>query len=118
MSSTGTLDVLTSTYSLPLEVTTGVRFFDVIALYTGGGVALTTGNSTITAELDSVLSINSDHLPVGDAVITGSGESTPSVASVHGLAGLALHTRHVRVFVQGAVAPGELSAGIGLRVVR
>lgn len=118
MSSTGTLDVLTTTYSIPLEVTTGVRFFEVLALYTGGGVALTTGDSTITAELDSVLSINSDHLPVGDAVITGSGENTPSAASVHGLAGLAIHTRHVRVFVQGAAAPGELSLGIGLRVVR
>lgn len=116
MSSTGTLDVLTTTYSVPLEVTTGVRFFDVLALYAGGGVALTTGDSTITAELESLLTINSDHLPVGTAVIRGTGESAPSSASAHALAGIGLHTRHVRVVLQGAVSSSELSAGIGLRI--
>lgn len=116
MSSTGTLDVLTSTASVPIEVTTGVRLLGVLSLYGGGGVAFTTGDSTITAELDSVLSINSDHLPIGNAVITGSGESSPSAASAHALAGIAVHTRHVRVSLQGAFAPSELSVSLGVRI--
>ncbi len=116
MSSTGTLDVLTSTVTIPVEVTTGVRLGGVLAMYAGGGIDLTTGDSTITAQLNSVLSINSDHLPVGDAVITGSGENSASPVNVHALAGVAVHTRHVRVFLQGALAPGELAAALGLRM--
>lgn len=116
MSSTGTLDVLVSTYTVPIEVTTGVRFGNTFILYGGGGVALTTGSSSITAQLNSVLSINADHLPVGNAVITGSGENTPSPISVHAIAGIEAHTRHARVFLQGAFAPGETAASIGLRL--
>jgi hypothetical protein len=117
MSSTGTLDVAVTTYSMPLELTTGARLFDVLTLYGGGGLALTTGDSTILAQLDSLLSINADNLPVGTATITGSGESSPSALGVHALAGLLVHTRHARVFMQGALAPGELSVSVGLRVV-
>jgi hypothetical protein len=114
MSSTGQLDVLTTTYTLPLEVTTGGRF-GFFSLYGGGGLALTTGQSTISAQLDSLLTINHDRLPVGNAVITGSGENTPSPATVHAIAGAAIHTRHVRVFLQGAFAPGETAASLGAR---
>jgi hypothetical protein len=117
MDSEGTLDVLTSTFSVPLEVTTGVRFFNVLTLYAGGGTSLTTGSATITAQLDSVLSINSDHLPVGTAVITGSGENTPSTLAVHAIAGLGIHTRHARVFLQGGVTPDERSVMLALRMV-
>ena len=114
MSSTGTLDVLTTTYNVPLEVTTGARF-GFFGVYGGGGLAFTGGQSTITAQLDSVLSINHDHLPVGDAVITGSGENTPSPVSVHALVGTEIHLRHVRAFLQGAFAPGETAASLGVR---
>ncbi|HEY5946320.1 MAG TPA: hypothetical protein VIV40_12545 [Kofleriaceae bacterium] len=117
MSSTGTLDVLTTTYSVPLEVTTGVRLIDVLSLYTGGGAVLTGGDSTITAQLDSLLSINADNLPVGNATITGSGQSGPSALTVHALAGAMIHTTHARVFLQGAFTPGELSVSLGLRMV-
>ena len=115
MSSTGTLDVLASTYTIPLELTTGVRFFGALTLYGGGGLTLTTGSSTIQAQLSSVLSINSDHLPVGNATITGSGENTPSTLGAHAITGLAIHTRHVRFFLQGTFASGETAASLGVR---
>jgi hypothetical protein len=114
MSSTGTLDVLTTTYTVPVEVTTGGRF-GFLGIYGGGGIDFTTGQSAITAQLSSVLSINHDHFPVGDAVITGSGESTPSAVSVHALVGAAIHTRHFRLFLQGAFASGETAASLGVR---
>lgn len=116
MSSTGTLDVLSTTYTLPIEVTTGVRLGGVLSLYGGGGVAFTAGNSTIAAQLDSLLTINHDRLPIGNAIITGSGENEPSAASVHAITGIAVHARHVRVFLQGAFAPGELAVSLGLRM--
>jgi len=115
MSSTGTLSVLAQTFTVPIEVSTGVRLADVISLYTAAGLDVTGGSSTIEARLDSVLSINADNLPVGTAVITGSGASSPSAVTVHALAGLALHTKYVRVFVQGALAPGELAVALGVR---
>jgi hypothetical protein len=114
MSSTGTLDVLSTTYTIPLEVTTGVRF-GALALYAGGGLTITTGSSAITAQLDSVLSINHDHIPVGNAVITGSGENTPSTLGAHAITGLAIHTRYVRFFLQGTFASGETAASLGVR---
>ncbi|MCX5742818.1 MAG: hypothetical protein NT062_10010 [Proteobacteria bacterium] len=116
MSSTGTLDVDTTTVSVPLELTTGVRLLDALVLYTGGGLDLTAGSSTVVAQLTSQLSINKDKIPIGTAVITGSGSNSPSAVTVHGLAGLEIHTRRVRVVFQTAVAPGELAVNVGLRV--
>ncbi|MBA3538149.1 MAG: hypothetical protein H0T79_00835, partial [Deltaproteobacteria bacterium] len=116
MSSTGTLDVNTTTLTVPLELTTGVRFFDTLVLYGGGGLDLTAGTSTIVAQLDSALTINADRLPVGTAVITGSDSNSPSAISVHGLLGFGLHLRRVRVALQGVVAPGELAVNLGLRI--
>lgn len=115
MDSTGTLDVLTTTTTVPLEVTTGVRFFGTLTLYAGGGITLTTGSSEIYAELDSLLSINSDNLPIGTAMITASGENTPSTFNAHAITGLAVHTRHVRVFLQGALSSGQTAASLGVR---
>lgn len=114
MSSTGELDVLTTTYAIPLEVTTGVRF-GALALYGGGGLTITTGTSTITAQLNSVLSFTGDHIPVGDAVITGSGENAPSTIGAHAITGLAIHTRYARFFLQGTFASGETAASLGVR---
>jgi hypothetical protein len=116
MSSTGTLDVNTSTTSIPLELTTGVRFFDTLVLYGGGGLDLTVGSSEIVAQLTSALSINADNLPIGTAVITGSDSASPSPITAHALVGFAIHTRHVRVAIQGLVAPGETAVNIGLRI--
>jgi hypothetical protein len=89
----------------------------VFAIYAGGGAAATLGNTTINASLDGVLSYTSKRIPVGNAHIEGTGENDPNALNVYGLAGLAAHTRHVRVFLQGALASGELSASLGMRVV-
>ena len=115
MMSTGTLTVLAETTAVPVEVTTGIRLFNVLGLYAGGGFTLTGGTSTVTAMLDSLLTINADNLPIGTATISASGSDGPSTATVHALAGLQIHTPHVRIFVQGLLAPGEQSLSLGLR---
>lgn len=54
-------------------------------------------------------------IEVGTAHITASGENGPSTVPVHALGGIALHTRHVRAFAQGAVHPGVLGVSLGVR---
>ena len=115
LASTGTLAVHAGTYTVPLEVTTGVRLFDVLALYGGGGLDLTFGTSSIDASLAGNLTIDNDHEPIGTATIAASGTGGPDTWSVHALAGAELHTRYVRVFVQGALAPSEEAVTIGVR---
>jgi hypothetical protein len=115
MSSTGTLDVLSSITTIPLEVSTGVRLARIIVAYAGGGLDLALGTSSVAAQLDSVLSYTGNQIPVGNAVIVGSGENGPSTLTVHALGGLAIHTRHARFVMQGVVAPGEFGVSFGLR---
>lgn len=111
----GTLDVRADTYSLPLEVTTGV-LLGALGLYGGGGLDVTLGSSDINAVLDGNLTINTEMTPIGTAKITASGSDGPSPVSAHALAGLEVHTRHVRFFVQGAIAPSQEAVTLGLRI--
>jgi len=116
MSSTGVLDITTTTVRVPIEATTGVRFGDTLVLYTGGGLDLTAGSSEIVAQLDSVLSINADQLPVGTAIITASDSDAPHPFSVHGIVGLGIHTQHVRLALQGTFSPGETAINLAFRL--
>ncbi|MDX2092345.1 MAG: hypothetical protein SFX73_31065 [Kofleriaceae bacterium] len=115
MLSSGTLTVLAKTFAVPLTVTTGVRLADRLGLYVGGGLSLVLGSSTVTAMLDARLTINANDLPIGTATIRASGADGPDTWQPHGLAGVQLHTRHVRVYAQGAMAPDERSVAVGLR---
>ena len=111
----GTLDVRADTYSVPLEVTTGV-LLGALGLYGGGGLDLTFGSSDINAVLDGNLTINADMEPIGTAKITASGSDGPSPVSVHALAGIELHTRYFRFYVQGVAAPSVEAVTLGLRI--
>jgi hypothetical protein len=115
MASNGTLTVVSTTTAVPIQVTTGVRFGNLIGLYGGGGLTFAGGTATVTAALDTLLTINADDLPIGTAQITASDSNGPTGATVHALAGIQLHTRHVRVFVQGLIAPDERGVSVGLR---
>jgi hypothetical protein len=115
LASTGVLQVKATTYSVPIELTTGVLFWDTIGLYGGAGIDLTAGQSQIAASLSGTMTINNDMEPIGTATITASGTNEPDVFSVHALAGVELHTRYVRVFAQGALAPSEEAVTIGVR---
>jgi len=115
MFSTGTLDVTSETVTIPLEVTTGARLGNLFAVYGGGGVDLTLGSSEIVAQLDSQLTYTAERIPIGSATIVGTGENGPTTLSAHAIAGVAIHTRHVRAFLQGVFAPGETQLALGTR---
>lgn len=115
LTSTGSLSLVATTFTVPIEVTTGVRFFDVLALFAGGGIDMTVGSSTLTAALDGDLSITQDGTPVGTVVITASGAQDPSFFDAHLLVGLQLDVPHVHFFAEGLLAPGVYGASTGLR---
>ena len=52
---------------------------------------------------------------IGTAKINASASDGPDTFQPHALAGVQLHTRHFRAYVQGAMAPDERSVAIGLR---
>ena len=115
LTSTGTLSLIATTFTVPIEVTTGVRFFDTFALYTGAGVDMTMGSSTLTAGLAGDLTITQDGTPVGSVAISASGGQSPSFFDVHALAGFQLDVPHVHFFVQGMLAPDVYGASTGFR---
>ncbi len=115
--SVGTLTVDASTYTVPLEITTGIRLFDLLGVYAGAGLDLTAGETSIGIDLSGDLTINSDRLPIGTATITASEQGSPSPVAVHALGGVQLHTRHARVFLQGALATGDFGLALGVRIV-
>lgn len=115
MASNGTLTVVSTTTAVPLEVTTGVMFGNAFGVYGGGGLTFTGGTATVTAQLDTLLTINADDLPIGTAQITASDSNGPNSATVHALAGVQLHTDHVHVFLQGLIAPDERGVSLGVR---
>jgi hypothetical protein len=110
--------VVASTTSIPLEVSTGVRFGGVLGLYVAGGLAWTTGSSSVVMALDSALTITNMNTPIGTAKMTADATNDPRAITLHGLAGVEIHTRHVRVFVQAAESSSEVSVALGLRAVR
>jgi hypothetical protein len=116
LKSTGTLQLLSNTVSVPVEVTTGVRLARVLALYVGGGADFTGGGSTLTAGLNGTMTVTSSGDDVGTVTISDSASQSPTTVTVHGLAGLQLDVPHFQIYVQGMVSPDITAANFGMRV--
>jgi hypothetical protein len=116
LTSTGTLSLVATTFSIPIEVTTGVRFGDVFAVFAGGGVDLTFGSSTFTAALNGNMTKTDDGTLEGTVDISASGSQSPSVFTVHALAGLQLDVPHFHYYVEGLLAPGVYGVATGIRL--
>jgi hypothetical protein len=117
LNATGTLSVVANTFTVPVEVTTGVRLFDVLALYGGGGVDVTAGSASLDVAIAGDMVITSNQQNVGQAMITANGSATSSPLAVHALAGLQVNVPHVHVFVQGTISPDVEGVIVGLRLV-
>jgi hypothetical protein len=115
LTSTGTLALDASAVTVPLEVTSGVRFGGVLAIYAGGGLDVTEGSSTLTAGLAGDMAITSDGTNVGHVTITASGSQTPTPGTVHALAGLEIDVPHAQIYTQAMVAPSITALALGVR---
>ncbi|MGE5181080.1 MAG: hypothetical protein ACM31C_03415 [Acidobacteriota bacterium] len=117
LTSTGTLSLVANTLSMPLEVTTGVRFLGHVALYAGGGLDVAVGDSTLTAGLAGDMTITSDGTDVGHVTITASGSQQPTPITVHALGGVQVDLPHFQIYAQALAAPSITAAQVGTRVV-
>jgi hypothetical protein len=116
LTSTGTLDLEASGESFPLELTTGLRFADFWSVYAGGGVDVTTGNSTLTAALDGDMNVTSDGTNVGHVTITASGSESPTPVTVHAVLGTQVDAGPVQIYLQSVLTPSITALALGLRV--
>jgi hypothetical protein len=111
----GKMNVDANSLTVPLEVTTGVRFAGVVALYAGGGLDLTSATATIDVDLQGQLLQRSDKSYLGDAHITSTGQASPGSVTAHALAGLQIDVPHANIYVQGIVTPADEGVAFGVR---
>ena len=117
LTSTGTLDLQAHAFAFPVEITSGLRFGDFINVYGGGGLDVTTGESTLTAALDGDMTVTSDGTNVGHVTITASGTQTPTPVTVHALAGVQVDAGYVQIYLQSMLTPSITALAFGLRAV-
>jgi hypothetical protein len=119
LTSVGRYQLTTSTYAVPIEVTTGVRLLYLLTLYGGLGFDLIHGNSGMDVSLDGTFM---GELPDGPPIPLGSGRiqatesGKPSAGRLRFLAGLQANLWAIKLFAQGNLAP-DSTVGVtaGLR---
>lgn len=116
-----------STHSIPLEVSTSLRFLYLFSIYGGLGADYNTGSATGKGDLNSgsasvtCAGVCPGGSPVGnietDANIDGKGKANPFL--FRGFAGVQLNLPFIRVFVQADKAFGNelVGATAGVRFV-
>jgi hypothetical protein len=117
----GTIKVDVTTYSFPLEISTGVRFLHFFHLYGGLGVDITTGEASGNASLSnsSVTLTNGGSTATGTASLDLGTSGKPELFTSRAMAGFQLHLWKLKIFVQGQKTFGRnlYSGQVGLRAV-
>jgi hypothetical protein len=118
LSSTGTFHLASSAITIPVEVTTGVRLFELLSIYGGVGMDFSTGSSSVDANLTGDLKSKDGATSYGTATITASGSNTASPAAFRALAGVQANLAWLKIFVQGNVSQTPAaSVCFGLRLI-
>ncbi len=121
--STGRLKLTQSALTIPLEVTTDVRFLYLFSLYAGFGIDIPLGKATTDLDLQSSLSVNNlESLGIselGTAIISAQESGGADSVLFRVLGGLQLHLGPVKIFTQVNLLTRDLTVGVaaGLRVV-
>ncbi|HRC57340.1 MAG TPA: hypothetical protein PKU97_15510 [Kofleriaceae bacterium] len=120
---TGRFDVGATTVTMPLEVTTNLRFLYVASLYVGMGLDVQAGRASIGAGTTGTLRATRPDAPdtvetIGEVSASASGSNSPSPVGYHLLLGLQANLWRLKVFAQASVRPiSDVSVAAGLRVV-
>jgi len=114
--SMGVMNVEANALTVPIEVTSGISLGDVVTLYAGGGLDLTSSTATIDVNLDGELYIRTNMEDIGHATIKASGQASPSSITAHALAGLQLKIPHANIYTQGIVSPDNEGIAFGFRI--
>jgi hypothetical protein len=124
LQSRGSLRLDMRTSSIPLEVTTNIRFLYVLSAYLGGGFDWQLGGgSDLTVNLDGKLtgrvpSANAS-ADIGTMTVGVHESASPSAGRLRGIVGLQANVFLLKVFVQLNAAPDPFlsSVGFGARLV-
>lgn len=111
---TGNLDVTTSTYSIPFEISSGIRLLYLVTLYGGLGVDINTGNSKGTGSLtNSAVSItDGSSTATGTASLNLGEDGEPKVLFSRGFLGLQFNLWNFKIFAQGQKTFGRNLYGV------
>lgn len=117
LDSTGTFDLTSTAFTIPVEVSTGIRIAMLVSVYIGAAVDLTAGTGKLAADLTGTL-FASDGREVGTSTIAGGGDGNASPLAARVLAGAQLNLWKLKVYAQvnGSV-PAAASVGFGIRGV-
>ncbi len=118
---TGAFELSSNSMTIPIEITTSARVLYFAGIYFGGGVDVQVGRARAQASLDGRLTAirpsDGTSVDMGSAVITASGEKSPSPLAYHLLAGLELNLWRLKTFLQATVVPVDgASLAFGLRM--
>jgi hypothetical protein len=120
MTSTGDLNLTSTTLTIPVELSTGFRVLGLLSIYGGVGVDFTYGESSVDAALtgDAVTRQAGMDIEVGEVDITAEGENDGSPTALHALVGAQVNIWKLKAFVQGNVSQTPAaSVSFGLRLV-
>jgi hypothetical protein len=113
-----------TTWSIPLELTTNLRFLYVLSAYGGVGFDWqVAGGSQMQVDLSSTLTgtvpSQTGSIPVGTASILATESADPSTGRIRGLVGLQANLFLLKIFVQLNAIPSPFLASIafGARLV-
>jgi hypothetical protein len=117
LDSTGTFDLTSTTATVPVELSTGVRIALLLSIYVGVAVDLNAGKGRLDTNLTGTL-LTSQGQNVGATTITGGGEESASPLAGRILAGLQLNLWKLKLYAQvNASATPAASVGFGIRGV-
>jgi hypothetical protein len=117
LDSTGTFDLTSTTATVPVELSTGVRIALLLSIYVGVAVDPNAGKGRLDTNLTGTL-LTSQGQNVGATTITGGGEESASPLAGRILAALQLNLWKLKLYAQvNASATPAASVGFGIRGV-
>jgi hypothetical protein len=121
MNSVGEYTLTSSAFSVPLELTTTLRFLVVASIYFGVGTDFQVGSGEVAINLNGTIRgidpDSGDEVDLGTAVIRANEEGKPSPARFRALVGAQINLWKFRIFAQANYRPlAAFGVSAGLRV--
>ncbi len=116
LATAGRFEVSATSSAVPVELTTGVRVVNALALYVGGGIDLDLGEASVTAQTNGELRDASDR-SLGTVTIAGGESHAGSPLVPRALAGTQLELGQFKLFGQVNASLTLASVGVGFRFV-
>lgn len=113
----GDLELTQTAWTIPLELTTNVRFLYFLSIYGGLGVDFQFGSASMSADLASPLTEGGQ--TIGDVTIEANDDAGPSPVLLRFLTGVQINAGPIRIFGQLNFLTEDLTVGgaAGLRAV-